>query len=141
MFGATNRARCAKRVQLSQVLNEEEHRLAHNNQYNFDHPDAFDFKLLIETLKKLKEGKRVEVPIYNFVSHSRDKRLKFMYGANVIIFEGILSFSNKQLLEVSDLKSVRKQVRLLFLTLGKNRGSTVMLLAVGTLTCNKVFQM
>ncbi|EEC10691.1 uridine cytidine kinase I, putative, partial [Ixodes scapularis] len=76
------------------VLNEEEHKLAHNNQYNFDHPDAFDFKLLAETLKKLKEGKRVEVPIYNFVTHSREKHLKFMYGANVIIFEGILSFSN-----------------------------------------------
>ncbi|KAM7294584.1 brefeldin A-inhibited guanine nucleotide-exchange protein 1 isoform X1 [Ixodes scapularis] len=83
------------------VLNEEEHKLAHNNQYNFDHPDAFDFKLLAETLKKLKEGKRVEVPIYNFVTHSREKHLKFMYGANVIIFEGILSFSNAELLEVS----------------------------------------
>lgn len=86
------------------VLNEEEHRLAHNNQYNFDHPDAFDFKLLAETLKKLKEGKRVEVPIYNFVTHSREKHLKFMYGANVIIFEGILSFSNAELLEMMDMK-------------------------------------
>lgn len=58
---------------LCQVLNEEQHRLAHNNEYNFDHPDAFDFELLIETLGKLKEGKRVEIPVYNFVTHSREK--------------------------------------------------------------------
>ncbi|KAH7976146.1 hypothetical protein HPB52_009333 [Rhipicephalus sanguineus] len=80
------------------VLDEEQHRLADENQFNFDHPDAFDFDLLIETLKKLKEGKRVEVPIYNFVTHAREKRFKFMYGANVIIFEGILCFANKELL-------------------------------------------
>lgn len=55
------------------VLNEEQHELAHQNEYNFDHPDAFDFDLLRETLRKLKEGKRVEVPVYNFVTHSREK--------------------------------------------------------------------
>lgn len=55
------------------ILNEEERRLAANNEYNFDHPSSFDFDLLIETLQKLKEGKRVEVPIYNFVTHSREK--------------------------------------------------------------------
>lgn len=54
------------------VLNEEERLLAAENEYNFDHPNAFDFDLLIETLQKLKEGKRVEVPIYNFVTHSRE---------------------------------------------------------------------
>lgn len=45
------------------------------NQYNFDHPDAFDFSLLIETLRKLKEGKRVEVPIYSFTTHTRESRM------------------------------------------------------------------
>lgn len=54
-------------------MNEEQHKLAHLNEYNFDHPDAFDFDLMIETLKKLKEGKRVDVPIYNFVTHNREK--------------------------------------------------------------------
>ncbi|GBN67757.1 Uridine-cytidine kinase-like 1 [Araneus ventricosus] len=85
------------------VLDEGDHRRAKNNDYNFDHPDAFDFDLLIETLRKLKEGKSVDVPIYNFVSHSREKRMKTMYGANVIIFEGILIFAHKQLIEVNDV--------------------------------------
>lgn len=57
-----------------QVLNEKQHDQAAKNEYNFDHPDAFDFELLAETLQKLKEGKKVEVPIYNFVTHSRENR-------------------------------------------------------------------
>ena len=56
------------------VLNEEQHLKAAANAYNFDHPDAFDFELLLSTLRKLKEGKKVEVPIYNFVTHSRENR-------------------------------------------------------------------
>jgi uridine kinase len=59
---------------LSQVLSEKQHELAAKNEYNFDHPDAFDFELMAATLQRLKEGKKVEVPIYNFVTHSRESR-------------------------------------------------------------------
>ncbi|XP_072045151.1 uridine-cytidine kinase-like 1 isoform X2 [Amphiura filiformis] len=86
------------------VLNEEQHHLAAENEYNFDHPDAFDYDLLVQTLKKLKEGKHVEVPIYDFNTHARRKEKKTMYGANVIIFEGILAFAKKSLIDVLDLK-------------------------------------
>jgi uridine kinase len=41
------------------VLTEEQHKLAVANNYDFDHPDAFDFELLLETLKNLKIGKQV----------------------------------------------------------------------------------
>jgi uridine kinase len=58
----------------SQVLSEKQHELAAKNEYNFDHPDAFDFELMASTLQRLKEGKKVEVPIYNFVTHSRESR-------------------------------------------------------------------
>ena len=47
-------------------------------------------------LQRLKEGKKVDVPIYNFVTHRREEKTMSMYGANVLIFEGILSFHNKQ---------------------------------------------
>lgn len=56
------------------VLNEKQHEIADRNEYNFDHPDAFDFDLLISTLQRLKEGRKVEVPIYNFLTHSRESR-------------------------------------------------------------------
>ncbi|XP_021350989.1 uridine-cytidine kinase-like 1 isoform X3 [Mizuhopecten yessoensis] len=86
------------------VLGEKEHKLAGENEYNFDHPDAFDFDLMIKTLKRLKEGKNVEVPVYNFITHGRDKQTKTIYGANVVIFEGIMSFVNKELLELMHMR-------------------------------------
>lgn len=56
-----------------QVLNKEEQELAAKNEYNFDHPDAFDFELLVTVLRKLKKGKSVKVPVYDFTSHCRRK--------------------------------------------------------------------
>ncbi|KAG7234672.1 hypothetical protein INR49_004135 [Caranx melampygus] len=44
--------------------------------YNFDHPDAFDFELLVTVLRKLKKGKSIKVPVYDFTSHSRRKEWK-----------------------------------------------------------------
>ncbi|XP_050351715.1 uridine-cytidine kinase-like 1 isoform X2 [Nymphalis io] len=86
------------------VLNEKQHQAAMRNEYNFDHPDAFDIELLITVLQRLKEGKKVEVPIYNYVTHSRENRTKTMYGANVIVFEGILAFYNADVLKMLDMK-------------------------------------
>jgi len=86
------------------VLSPDQHEAASRNEYNFDHPDAFDFALLVKTLKRLKAGKRVEVPIYNFVTHRRETKTVSMYGANVLIFEGILAFHDKEVLELLDMK-------------------------------------
>jgi len=86
------------------VLTEKQHEQAANNDYNFDHPDAFDFELLRKTIQRLKHFKNVEVPIYNFITHSRDNRTKTMYGANVIIFEGILTFYNPEICSLLDMK-------------------------------------
>jgi len=86
------------------VLTEEQHQLASQNEYNFDRPDAFDFELLIDTLKRLKEYREVKVPIYNFVTHRREDRTIPMYGANVIIFEGIFSFHDDRVRNMMDMK-------------------------------------
>ncbi len=56
-----------------QVLTAEQQLLAANNDYNFDHPDAFDFGLLVHTLRKLKQGKSVKIPVYDFTTHGRQK--------------------------------------------------------------------
>nr|XP_055041535.1 uridine-cytidine kinase-like 1 isoform X1 [Misgurnus anguillicaudatus] len=86
------------------VLNKEDQELAARNEYNFDHPDAFDFELLVTVLRKLKKGKSIKVPVYDFTTHSRRKEWKTVYGANVVIFEGILAFANKELLKLLDMK-------------------------------------
>ncbi|CAO1423612.1 unnamed protein product [Diamesa serratosioi] len=86
------------------ILNHKQHDQANRNEYNFDHPDAFDIDLMVDVLRKLKEGRKVEVPVYNFVSHSRELTTKTMYGANVIIFEGILTFHSAEILKMLDMK-------------------------------------
>ncbi|XP_028741066.1 uridine-cytidine kinase-like 1 isoform X10 [Peromyscus leucopus] len=86
------------------VLTQQQQEQAACNNFNFDHPDAFDFDLIISTLKKLKQGRSVQVPIYDFTTHSRKKDWKTLYGANVIIFEGIMAFADKTLLELLDMK-------------------------------------
>jgi len=86
------------------VLNEKQHELAALNEYNFDNPDAFDFELLFKTLQRLKEMKKVEVPIYNFMTHRREAKTVSMYGANVIIFEGILAFHMENIRNILDMK-------------------------------------
>ncbi|KAG7231681.1 hypothetical protein CRUP_004081, partial [Coryphaenoides rupestris] len=86
------------------VLCAEEQVLAASNDYNFDHPAAFDIELLVATLRKLKQGKSVKIPVYDFITHRRHKDWKTIYGASVIIFEGIMLFSDKELLQLLDMK-------------------------------------
>nr|CAD2125883.1 unnamed protein product [Meloidogyne enterolobii] len=86
------------------VLNEEQHHLADKQEYNFDHPNAFDFDLLYETLLRLRDGKSVEVPVYDFTTHKRSKNPKLMYGADILIFEGILSFHTPEIVDLMDMK-------------------------------------
>ncbi|XP_078111734.1 uridine-cytidine kinase-like 1a isoform X2 [Sander vitreus] len=86
------------------VLSSEEQTLAASNDYNFDHPGAFDFELLVATLRKLKQGRSVKIPVYDFTTHGRQKDWKNVYGASVIIFEGIMSFADKELLQLLDMK-------------------------------------
>ncbi|KJH48475.1 uridine kinase [Dictyocaulus viviparus] len=86
------------------ILNEEECALAAKSNYNFDHPNAFDFDLLREVLSRLREGKSCEVPVYDFTTHSRDSNPKVMYGADVLIFEGILAFYRPDINDMMDMK-------------------------------------
>ena len=62
------------------------------NEYNFDHPNAFDFDLLFEHLRDLSNRKIINMPIYNFTTSAREEGTQTIKPANVIIFEGILAF-------------------------------------------------
>lgn len=62
------------------------------SEYNFDHPNAFDFDLLYEHLNDLVQRKEIQMPIYNFTVSKREEHTQTVRPANVIIFEGILAF-------------------------------------------------
>jgi uridine kinase len=71
---------------------------------NYDHPDAFDTKLLLEHLIKLKKGQSVPQPTYDYVHHLRAKVTTLTASAPVIIVEGILTFAIQDLLKLLDFK-------------------------------------
>lgn len=71
---------------------------------NFDHPNAFETTMMIEDLKKLKKGKNIERPIYNYVLSTREKETVTVEPLDVIIVDGILIFENEELRELLDIK-------------------------------------
>ena len=71
---------------------------------NFDHPDAIDFELLVQQLKELKEGKKIEPPVYSYITCSRSTTETVKVSpAPVIIVEGILIFTCKELRKLMDI--------------------------------------
>ncbi|MGH9362088.1 MAG: uridine kinase [Thermoanaerobaculia bacterium] len=72
--------------------------------HNFDHPDALDNELLVEHVAALKEGRPVEVPIYDFVRHRRTMRTRRAEPRPVVLLEGILLFVEAALRDLLDFK-------------------------------------
>jgi uridine kinase len=72
--------------------------------FNFDHPDAFDNNLIIEQLSALKHGKSIEMPTYDFVHHRRTEETIHIASRKLVIFEGIMIFTNKAVRDLIDLK-------------------------------------
>ncbi|HDJ99865.1 MAG TPA: uridine kinase [Firmicutes bacterium] len=71
---------------------------------NYDHPDAFDFPLLINHLKRLIQGKSIEKPVYSFVKYVRLKETQRIEPKKIIIIEGILSLFDEELRNLMDIK-------------------------------------
>jgi len=77
---------------------------AERSQINFDHPSALDSALLAEHLRQLRAGRSVEVPIYDFVTHTRLPTTRTVAPAPVIIVEGILVFVEPAIRAELDIK-------------------------------------
>ncbi|HEY0987205.1 MAG TPA: uridine kinase [Kofleriaceae bacterium] len=71
---------------------------------NYDHPSALESALLAEHLRELRAGRAVEVPIYDFATHTRRRETRPVGPARVILVEGILVFSEPALREQMDIK-------------------------------------
>ena len=71
---------------------------------NFDHPDAFDWKLLSEHIRMLKNGEAIEQPTYSYIESNRQKETVHVEPKPVIIIEGIMALHHKKLSDMMDLK-------------------------------------
>ncbi|MBF0710753.1 MULTISPECIES: uridine kinase [unclassified Gemella] len=71
---------------------------------NYDHPDAFDNDLLAQHLQELIQGREVDMPIYDYVNHTRSSETKHQESKEVIILEGLFGLYSKTLREQLDIK-------------------------------------
>ena len=80
------------------MTDEERHAI------NFDHPDAFDWKLLIKQINDLREGRAIEQPTYSYLICNRLSETVHVEPKPVIIVEGIMTLLNKKLRDMMDLR-------------------------------------
>lgn len=80
-------------------MTEEERRAI-----NFDHPDAFDWRLLHKQVQALREGLPIEQPTYSYLLCNRLPETVHVEPKPVIIIEGIMTLLNKKLRDLMDLK-------------------------------------
>lgn len=78
--------------------------LEERSRVNFDHPDSLENELLLGHLRQLAAGRPVDVPIYDFTTHTRRPETRRVVPHRVILVEGILIFADKALREMMDVK-------------------------------------
>ncbi|HUP57687.1 MAG TPA: uridine kinase [Bdellovibrionota bacterium] len=71
---------------------------------NFDHPDAFDWPLLREHLKKLRNGEAIDVPIYDYRTNHRTGKFERIGPCDRVLFEGIYTLWDAEIRGVFDVK-------------------------------------
>jgi uridine kinase len=71
---------------------------------NFDHPDSLETSLLVAHIKQLKNFQAIELPVYDFKTHTRTQKTVHIEPQPVILVEGILILAEKELRELFDVK-------------------------------------
>ena len=78
--------------------------LENRHNQNFDHPDAIDIELFNQQLISLIKGHSIEIPVYDFSTHSRSNKTRKVDPHHVIVVEGILTLHYPSLRELMDIK-------------------------------------
>ena len=71
---------------------------------NYDHPNSLETELLIEHIRQLKEYQPIELPVYDFKTHTRTNLTIHIEPSPIILVEGILIFAEPELREYFDIK-------------------------------------
>ncbi|KAH3903562.1 uridine kinase URK1 SCDLUD_001204 [Saccharomycodes ludwigii] len=86
-------------------LTPEQRNEALSNNFDFDKPESIDMDAVYQVLKNLKSGKRTKIPVYSFNLHNRiPNEFINIYGARVIVFEGIYALYDPKITAMMDLK-------------------------------------
>jgi uridine kinase len=71
---------------------------------NWDHPDAFDWDLLIDHLTRLSQRQAIDKPVYDFVTHTRSSSTQRVEPSDVVVVDGILLFVDERVRDLCDVK-------------------------------------
>ena len=116
--GGTGSGKSTLTSRIKEVFGEDVTVLMHDNYYkahddmtyeertrlNYDHPNALDTELMIEHIKKIRNGEDITCPVYDFAAHNRSKETITIHPNKVMVVEGILIFENKALTDLMDIK-------------------------------------
>ena len=78
--------------------------LDERHQANFDHPDSLDSDMLVNHILRLKQGLSIEMPLYDFATHTRSDKIEIIEPQPVVIVEGILIFAEPRVLDLLDVR-------------------------------------
>ncbi|XP_031330395.1 uridine-cytidine kinase isoform X2 [Photinus pyralis] len=96
---------CISQDSFYRELNSSEIAKAEKGQFNFDHPTAFNDKLMQKTLLEILAGRKCELPTYDYHNHAlRPDDTVTIYPADVVLFEGILVFYFPEILNLFHMK-------------------------------------
>ncbi|MCY3851844.1 MAG: uridine kinase [Acidimicrobiaceae bacterium] len=72
-------------------------------QVNYDHPDSLDHELFVEHLHDLRDGRAVEIPVYDFATHTRTGEVTVVEPKAIVILDGILLLNFSEISRLLDL--------------------------------------
>jgi len=71
---------------------------------NYDHPEALESELLAQHIGSLKRGEPADIPVYDFVKHTRSDEKRALAAKPVLIVEGIMTLAVPMIRELLDIK-------------------------------------
>tara|TARA_B100001142_G_scaffold24939_2_gene22719 strand:+ start:6912 stop:7535 length:624 start_codon:yes stop_codon:yes gene_type:complete len=107
-------------IQMDSYYNDLKHlSMEEREKNNFDEPNAFDFNLLLDHLKTLDNIGNVEIPVYDYKTHTRKSKTSGIIYKPILIIEGIFAIYNKKIRNLMNLavfidieNNIRKERRI-----------------------------
>ncbi len=104
VLAAVGEARVAVLMQDDYYLDEKKLSFEERCKTNYDHPDAFDWPLLMQHVQALRDGLPIEKPVYDFTQHQRASRTVTVQPAPIIVIEGLFALFDAALRKMMSLK-------------------------------------
>ncbi len=104
VLAAVGASRVAVLMQDDYYLDQSELSFEERCKTNYDHPDAFDWPLLMAHVKALREGHAIDMPVYDFKRHCRAENTVSIQPAPIIVLEGLFALFDPELRKMLSLK-------------------------------------